>query len=501
MSLTSALLTATSGLRLTTKQLTQTSQNIANADVAGYTRKTVSGSTLTTGGVKAEAAQRTVDAALRNQALAARSADSAATLRNDTLSALSGLQGDTTDSTSTSALISALNDAFTELAASPSDSSLQSAVVDAASDVASNLNAVSDAITTARQSVQDGLVSDVDAANALVSTIGDYDQQIRAATAAGQSTADLKDKRDAAIAELSDYVAVKSTEGSDGGVTLTLGDGSVLPLDAEDGPFGLDSATITPSSYSGEPDGTLPGLTLNGQSIDGGSLGGSIGEGFTLRDETLPTMQAELDEVASTLAERLDAQGLRLFTDSDGSAPPDTSTSEGAAQAVGFASRITVNSAVEESPRLVRDGTHAVDGFTPNTEDGPSGFTTLLNNVTSYSFGTTSSDGTAYASVRTTGLGPGGNLTSSATSGNKSITDYATAVVSRQSSVAAAAESAADTAGTQRDYLDGLVSDSEGVDTDTELANMVTLQNAYAANAQVMSAVQSMWDALLDAVR
>jgi flagellar hook-associated protein 1 len=40
-----------------------------------------------------------------------------------------------------------------------------------------------------------------------------------------------------------------------------------------------------------------------------------------------------------------------------------------------------------------------------------------------------------------------------------------------------------------------------GVDIDTEMAAMVTLQNAYAANARVMSTVQAMWDALLGAVR
>ena len=40
-----------------------------------------------------------------------------------------------------------------------------------------------------------------------------------------------------------------------------------------------------------------------------------------------------------------------------------------------------------------------------------------------------------------------------------------------------------------------------GVDVDQEMAAMVTLQNAYAANARVLSTVQAMWDTLLGAVR
>ena len=40
-----------------------------------------------------------------------------------------------------------------------------------------------------------------------------------------------------------------------------------------------------------------------------------------------------------------------------------------------------------------------------------------------------------------------------------------------------------------------------GVDSDAEMAAMVGLQNAYAANARVLGTVQAMWDSLLAAVR
>ena len=39
--------------------------------------------------------------------------------------------------------------------------------------------------------------------------------------------------------------------------------------------------------------------------------------------------------------------------------------------------------------------------------------------------------------------------------------------------------------------------DASGVNVDQEMSNLLTLQNSYAANARVMSAVKDMLDALM----
>ena len=49
--------------------------------------------------------------------------------------------------------------------------------------------------------------------------------------------------------------------------------------------------------------------------------------------------------------------------------------------------------------------------------------------------------------------------------------------------------------------LEARFAQRSGVDVDAEMAAMVTLQNAYAANARVISTVQRMWDDLLASVR
>ncbi|MBY0338525.1 MAG: flagellar basal body protein, partial [Acetobacteraceae bacterium] len=85
MSLDSALLIATSGLRHASRQMATASQNVANAAVEGYTRKSTPGSELPSGGVRTLESRRDVDEALRAEARAGRGRAAAAALRDDTL--------------------------------------------------------------------------------------------------------------------------------------------------------------------------------------------------------------------------------------------------------------------------------------------------------------------------------------------------------------------------------------------------------------------------------
>ena len=88
--------------------------------------------------------------------------------------------------------------------------------------------------------------------------------------------------------------------------------------------------------------------------------GGQIGANITLRDNTLPTDQAELDEFAQNLASRFDTEGLRLFTDPSGNVPSiSAAPSPVQSNYVGFAGTIQLNAAVQAKPSLVRDGTGA----------------------------------------------------------------------------------------------------------------------------------------------
>jgi len=65
-------------------------------------------------------------------------------------------------------------------------------------------------------------------------------------------------------------------------------------------------------------------------------------------------------------------------------------------------------------------------------------------------------------------------------------------------SSAAAAKEAGEAA---RSLAEQKLADRVGISVDREMALLVELQNAYVANARVMTTVQAMWDSLFSAVR
>ncbi|MBP0447664.1 hypothetical protein J8J14_23175 [Roseomonas sp. SSH11] len=501
MSLDTALLTAGSGLRLASRQLAAASHNVSNAGTAGYTRKQVAGLSVDTGGVRALDPQRDVDPAMRTEARRAAGEEAAAALRSGVLARLSQLQGDPSDGSSIGGLMGALRDNFTTLSDSPADAGKQTATLEAARSLAERINTVGSATSQARQGVQDGLREDVSRANGLVQDIARLDRLVRNEVAAGRSAVELLDQRDAAVSDLSSLINVTPVPESSNGIGLLLPSGATLPLDPHTSPFSLADVTVTDHDYFGAPSGKLPGLTVNGVPLALTSgLGGRIGEGFKLRDETLPRLQAELDVTAATLAYRLAEQGLRLFTDSGGTQGPDPLAGGAGPAMAGFASRIQINPEVASEPRLLRDGTANSGSFPPNPAGGPSGYSALLNRINDYAFGAHISAGTLHPSIPRSQLGPSGNISTGVATSTR-IVDFAATVIGRQSEEAAAAKGAAGQAAAIRAQFGTLLQQREGVDVDAEMASMVQLQNAYAANARVMSVVQDMWDALLASVR
>lgn len=506
MGLQGALLTATDGLRLVSQQAAVVSRNVSNAGTPDYTVKRLTVEALAEGGVRIGETTRQVDISLRAEARIVRGQSAHAEVRERTLSPLVALNGSPGSADSTSDLVTALRDGLTGLRARPSDVSDQRNALRAAGDLSTRLNELAAAVGRARQSAQDDLARQVDEANRLTQQIARLDEESKATRAGGSADSYTLDRRDAAIQQLSELLDVTPIPGARDQVTLILRGGYTLPLKPDEAPFSIASAPVTPGAYYGPPGGTLPALMLGEIDITSLTRNGRMGALLELRDATLPRMQAELDILASTLATRFDAQGLRLYTDGPSStaAPPNVATSAGYSGAViGFAGRIAVSSAVSSEIRLLRDGTHAAPatGFVPNPAGGPSGFTTLLDNLLNYAFGAAAGPaGTVHPSSPTANLGPGGNLASSFNPPIR-LADHAAAMTGSHAVAASEAISRLTEATASRTRIDSLLQQREGVDVDQEMAGLLQLQNAYAANARVLATVQEMWDALLRAAR
>ncbi len=165
---------------------------------------------------------------------------------------------------------------------------------------------------------------------------------------------------------------------------------------------------------------------------------------------------------------------LPLFTDSNGAPITGVITADGS-QTTGLAGLIEVNPAVVASPSsLVAYSSTAASGD-PTRPDF------LLNQMTQASL----------TFSPTTGIG----TTTEPYSGT--LSQYMSQLVSQQSQAANAASNVQQGQDAVVTALQQRFNDQSGVNIDTEMSNLIALQNAYGANARVMTTIQQMMTSLL----
>jgi flagellar hook-associated protein 1 FlgK len=378
MSLAASLSIATGGLANITSQLAVVSQNVSNANTAGYTLEIGQQTALSANGmelgVRTGITVRSVSAMLQAEARQQNATVAALTVRSAALSAVDAANGTPGQGNDLASLTGALNDAFSTLSANPSAAAGQNAVVAAAGNLASGINNVAQAVGTQRQAAQDSISQELAQLNAALASIGTLSNQIGTATNQGISAAALEDQRDAAMSTVTQLTGASFVNQPNGNVQVILPAGSTLPTDG--------SASLQTTGSQLSPQTAAPPVTLNGQDITAQLTGGQIGANLALRDTQLPTFQAELDEFSNNLTQRFTAAGLTLFTDPS---PPQVAAN-GPAQAayLGLANRIQVNPAIVADPALVQQGT---SGTAIGASDQ-----TIINTVLNFTFGTDQGD-------------------------------------------------------------------------------------------------------------
>ena len=168
---------------------------------------------------------------------------------------------------------------------------------------------------------------------------------------------------------------------------------------------------------------------------------------------------------------------LPLFT--DGSQPITGALTASGSQTTGLAGRITVNPALVASPS-------GLVAYAANTAAGdPTRPDFILNQMTNavLTFSPTTGIGTAQAPYSGT------------------LSDYMSQIVSQQSQAANAATNLQQGQDTVLSALQQRFNSQSGVNIDTEMSNLIALQNAYGANARVMSTIQQLMSTLLQTVQ
>ncbi len=367
-------------------------------------------------GVQLNAIMRSVDKNLIRDTMKQVSVSGGSSVTTSFLSRIQSFHGASEAESSISARIGKLADAFSTLSSSPDSTVLLNSTLNEAQQVADTFNKYSQMMIDMRNETEDKISAAVTVVNANLESIAALNRQIQTLTAQGKSAADLEDQRDAAVRSVSQYIEVSTFTDSNNKLTVmtqqgqTLADGTARQLFFSNGNLGHTSSYPSGASglYIGDAGGT---------EIPQGRIGGEMGALFTLRDTTLPTYQAQMDEMAQKLASRLETQGLRLFTDSTGNVPPNTVFPAPTGYA-GFASEIRVNPRIVADPTLLRSGTY---GATI-----PAGSNEVIRRVSEFGFG-------AYASQRAAGtadISAGtlfttlGLTQSNRINGNIDLTDY-----------------------------------------------------------------------------
>jgi flagellar hook-associated protein 1 FlgK len=212
------------------------------------------------------------------------------------------------------------------------------------------------------------------------------------------------------------------------------------------------------------------------QTLLGGAVTVSAPGGTTLRvvdDGASNTTDITGLRTRHTVSATQDA-GLALSLFVDNNASDFTNSLDGMGQKRGFAARISVNQTVISDSALMVQ-------FTANGslgDDDRADF--LLDKLDNMKFAT-------Y------GSGPQG--TSYRLSG--SVSDYITQTINFQGNVAASALANDETQQLTMQTLEERLDAEYGVDVDEEMARLMELQNAYAANARVLSTVQELLNQLM----
>ncbi len=310
MTLVNALYSAISALQTTQSALQVTSNNIANVNTEGYTRKSAQQLTQVidgqTFGVDLGQARRFVDESLLRQIRDQISVLTGNQAQNGFLERTQTLFGTPGSNTAISHDLAELGSALEALAAVPNGVVNQSEAVATARRVAEQLNALSDEIQAMRLQADQQIAESVGRVNDLLQDLHDLNGRIAEADALNRSADDLRDERDRLIGELAAEIDIQYFEQGNGATVIATTAGRIL-LGSQ--PATLSHTAAAQIAAQNTHPGSIDAIALGGSAVDitdeigGGRLSGLV----AIRDDTLVDLQAEFDRLTEVLRDQINA--------------------------------------------------------------------------------------------------------------------------------------------------------------------------------------------------
>ncbi|KAB2917485.1 MAG: flagellar hook-associated protein FlgK [Hyphomicrobiaceae bacterium] len=489
MTLSLSLDVALSGLSATADQTSVVSRNIANAGVAGASRKIANIVTAQGGGVRIVSITRVSNAALFANVLGATSDASAQKALVSALDQLDTTNGDPENDVSPAAFVQKLADALQQYAAAPHDTIRARSAVAAAGNLADALNRATQTVQQVRQQADAGMADSATRLNTLLSQFETLNNRIVEGTRAGADVTDYLDQRDQLLAGISEEVGIRAVSRdnndmaiyTDSGVTLF--DVRARGVTFERTQF-FDAGTVGNAVYA-------DGVPITGNSGTMTTASGRLAGLAAIRDSLTTAYQSQLDEIARTL--------VTAFAESDQSATPSLPDVPGlftypgapaipasATVSVGLAGTIRVNPSVDPDQggdaALLRDGGISGNPAYVYNTTGAAGYSDRLNELIAGFSVQYSYDPAAQGA-------PSGTLA-----------DFASSSVAWLQEARKSAQEEADYKDTLLERSSEALSKETGVNLDEEMTNLLELERSYQASAKLISTIDGMFNVLLAAV-
>ena len=505
MSLSSTFAIINSAFTSTAAQSSVIASNISNVSTPGYVREVANQVATSYGGSEVVSISRQANAALLDQLNTSTSESAAQTAISTGLSTLAATVDDSASSTSASgalqngtspsAMLGNLQSALTTFQATPSSAAAAQGVLTAAQNLTSALNTGANTVSSVREQADQSIATSVDSINKLLGQFQQANDSVVSGLASGGDVASAETSRDSILTQLSQQLGISTTTNSNGSMSVYTDSGVTLFQDTPQTVSFTPTATYTATSVGSAV--TVNGIPITGASAPMAVQSGALAGYSQLRDVIAPQYQTQLDQIAGGL--------VSAFAESDQSATPTQPTLPGLFTASGLtsvpadtavdglAASIEVNPNVDPtqggSLSLLREGGISSPGnsaYTYNTT-GAASYTGRLQQM---SAALTATD--SFAAKSSQGVATGLET-------SNSLTGYATDSVSWLQGQNQTASNAANYQSSVVSQASAALSNATGVNLDTEMTNMLNIENSYSSAAKLLTTVNTMFSALLNA--
>lgn len=324
MSIALAINNSLSGLAASQQALAVISQNVANANTEGYSRKVANQSTTIVAGVgngvRIDDVTRLADSFLAAEVRVAASEDGEAKAVQQLTQLMQNLFGAPGNNLSVADDVSRFSTALEALANSPENAGLRFNVLNDGQRLAENVSKLAVSAQSIRREADGQIKAAVDRVNTNILRVHDLNLQISRGVANNLPTVDLEDQRDLAIRKIAEDIDIQTFSRADGRIVVATGSGQELVGDEPSALIYGPAASVEAGTVWSEmrvatlgPNGSP--LTAGVEIVSSGVssdvttsiTSGRIAGLLNMRDSTLAEFSGQIEALATKLRDEFNA--------------------------------------------------------------------------------------------------------------------------------------------------------------------------------------------------